>query len=170
MRLSLADRPALRLAGPALLLLAGLLRWVDGRDGAHGSEPWWTVAHLTFLGAVVALVALVADVRLVAVHRGAATLALGVASVGATALAVAMAADLPGSWPDVLTGVFALGVVGALSALAWSRQVSRLEPAIALLGFAAIVVDLDLLPLGAALLAGAVAKAPVRDAQPTQPV
>jgi hypothetical protein len=170
MRLSLADRPAPRLAGPALLLLAGGLRWVDGRDGSHGSEPWWTFGHLAFACAVVALVALVADLRRVAVHRGAASVALGVASVGATALAVAMTADLPGPWPDVLTGLFALGVVGALSALAWSRQVSRLEPALALLGFAAILVDLDLLPLGAALLAGAVAKAPVQDPQPAQPV
>ena len=170
MHLSPAVRPAARLAGPALLLLSGVLRWVDGRDGSHGSEPWWTVAHVAFVGAVVALVALVADVRRVAVHRGAATLALGLASVGAAGLAVAWVADLPEPWPEVLTALFALGVVGALTALAWSRQVSVLEPALALLGFAAIVVDLDLLPLGAALLAGAVAKAPVPDGRPAQPV
>jgi hypothetical protein len=61
----------LRLAGPALLLGYGLLRWVDGRDGSQGSEPWWTVGHLAFLGAVVAFVALVAGVRRVAEQRGA---------------------------------------------------------------------------------------------------
>ena len=69
----------------------------------------------------------------------------------------------------MLPPLFVLGVVGALAALAVARQVSWLEPALALAGFAAIVGDLDLLPLGAALLAGAVAKAPATDERDRQP-
>jgi hypothetical protein len=173
-------RPTVRLAGPALLLVYGLLRWVDGHDGSHGSEPWWTVGHLAFLGAVVAFIVLVAGVRRVAEHRGAVTAALVAAAVGGAGMAVVIAGDLsswadrtldlPGPLLDVLPPVFVLGVVGALAALAAARQVSWLEPALALAGFAAIVVDLDLLPLGAALLAGAVAKAPAGKAPAGQPV
>ena len=142
---------ATRLAGPGLLLAAGVLRWLDGRDGDLGSEPWSTATHVAFLGAVVAFVALVAGVRRVASRSGAVTVALVAASLGA----VGTALDIPGG-----LALFVLGVVGALAALAAARQVSWLEPVLALAGFAAIVVDLDLLPLGAALLAGAVAKSP----------
>jgi hypothetical protein len=163
-------RPLVRLAGPVLLLGYGLLRWADGHDGSHGTEPWWTAGHLAFLGAVLAFVALVAGVRRVAQHRGAATAALVAAAAGGAGIAMLLAGDiwswadgaidLPGPLLDALPALFVLGVVGALAALAAARQVSWLEPALALTGLAAIVVDLDLLPFGAALLAGAVAKAP----------
>ena len=169
-----------RLAGPALLLASGALRWVDGHDGSLGSEPWWTLWHLTFLAAVAALVALVADVRRVAELRSAVTAAV----VGFLAIAVLVAGDVS-PWPDrapdlpglvsgvmsdVLPLVFVLGVVGALAALATARQVSWLEPTLALLAFAAIAVDLDLLTLAAALLAGAVAQAPVTRSELPQPL
>ena len=171
---------AMRLAGPALLLVCGLLRWVDGRDGDLGSEPWWTVGHLALLGAIVAFVALVAVVRRMAVHRAGVTAALVAAAVGGAGMAVTVAGDisgwvdrsldLPGPALDLLPVTFVLGVVGALAALAAARQVSWLEPALALAGFAAIVVDLDLLPVGAALLAGAVAKSPVPKEPAAQPL
>jgi hypothetical protein len=169
-----------RLAGPALLLAAGALRWIDGHDGSLGSEPWWTGAHLVFLAGVAALVTLVADVRRVAQHRAAVTAALVVAVIGAAGIAVVVAGEvsswsagalgLPGVNPDVLPTLFAVGVVGALTALAAARQVSWLEPALALLAFTAIAVDLDLLPLAAALLAGALAQAPATRSGQTQPL
>jgi hypothetical protein len=171
---------ATRLAGPALLLACGLLRWVDGRDGNLGSEPWWAVGHLAFLGAIVAFVALVGVVRRMAIHRAGVTAALVAAAVGGAGVAVTVAGDIF-AWADrspgpsgpllvLLPVTFVLGVVGALAALAAARQVSWLEPALALAGFAAIVVDLDLLPVGAALLAGAVAKPPVPKEPAAQPL
>ncbi|GAB2617337.1 hypothetical protein GCM10027168_57190 [Streptomyces capparidis] len=37
------------LAAPLLLLAYGLVRLLDGLDGAHGPGPAWTVGHLLFL-------------------------------------------------------------------------------------------------------------------------
>ena len=130
--------PAVRLAGPALLLGYGALRWVDAREGGYGGEPWWTAGHLAFLGAVVAFVVFVAAVRGVARHRAAATVALVLTVVGAVGMAAVIAGDLsgwadrvldlPGPLRDAPPPLFVLGVVGSLAVLAWGRQVSRLEP------------------------------------------
>ena len=144
---------ATRLAGPGLLLGAGALRWLDGRDGSVGDQPWLIGTHAALLAAMVAFVALVAGARGVAANRGAVTVALVASAVGS----VGTVLDVAGGFV-----LFVLGVVGALAALAATRQVSWLEPVLARAGFAAVVLDLDLLPLGAALLAGAVAKAPAR--------
>ena len=150
-----------RLTGPGLLMASALLRWLDGRDGTLGGEPWWTLSHLALGGALVAFVAVVAGVRRVAARRGLVTVAL----VGSALGALGVALGTPGAF-----AVFVLGVVGALAALAAARQVSWLEPALALAGFAAVAGDLDLLALGAALLAGAFAKAPAAAGATRQPL
>jgi hypothetical protein len=37
---------------PAFMLMYGLVRLIDGRDGQHGPGPAWTVGHLIFLGSL----------------------------------------------------------------------------------------------------------------------
>ncbi|WP_067832684.1 hypothetical protein [Actinomadura kijaniata] len=37
---------------PALMLVYGVVRLIDGRDGQHGPGPAWTVGHLIFLGSL----------------------------------------------------------------------------------------------------------------------
>ncbi|MFD0538339.1 hypothetical protein ACFQY7_36105 [Actinomadura luteofluorescens] len=37
---------------PALMLVYGVVRLIDGRDGQHGPGPAWTVGHLLFLGSL----------------------------------------------------------------------------------------------------------------------
>ncbi|MBF4766963.1 hypothetical protein ISU10_04200 [Nocardioides agariphilus] len=150
-----------RLTGPGLLLAAALMRWADGRHGDLGDQPWTALAHLAFGGALLAFVAVAAGVRRVAAHRRIVTVAV----VGAALGVLGVALGTPGGF-----AVFVLGVVGTLAALAAARQVSWLEPALALAGFAAVAGDLDLLALGAALLAGAFAQAPAPARPKPQPV
>ena len=45
-------RPAY-LAAPALAMVYGVLRVVDGFDGSRGPGPAWTLGHLAFMGALV---------------------------------------------------------------------------------------------------------------------
>jgi hypothetical protein len=143
-----------------LVLAAGLARWVDGRDGSVGGEPWWAVTQLTLLGAVVALVGLVLGIRRDARHRGTVTVSLVLSTVGALGLVAAGVGDTT-SWPFAAAlGLFDLGVASAWAALAAAHQVSWLEPALVLAGVAVIGVSLDLLPVAAALLAGALAQSP----------
>ncbi len=175
------DSPTLgrRLAGPALLLAGGLLRWADGRDGEIGGEPWWTLGNVAYLGAVVALVALVAGVRRIAQRRASVTVALGAAVAGGLAVAGLIAGEISsraddklaplGGILEVLSILLVLGVVGAWAALATAHQVSWLEPALATAGFAVVLVDLDLAMVAAALLASAVARSPDRVTQSCQP-
>jgi len=151
-----------RLLGPALLLLAGALRWVDGRDGSLGDQPWRTFGDLVLLAALAAFVALVAGVRRVARHRGAATGALVATALGAVGAVV-----LPGPADEVSAAVVALGLVGSLAVLARDHRVSWLEPALATVGFAAVIADRDLLVVAGALLASAVVQPP--EAAPRAP-
>jgi hypothetical protein len=129
--------PAARLAGPALLLLSAL-------PGPAGDAA--------FVGALVALAASAWALARVARHRRSACAAAGLATLGSIGLALT---------PGVL-GAIALvaGTCGVLAVLAWDRQVSVLEPVLALLGLGVVVLDRGLVVAGALLVAVALARGP----------
>ncbi|MEO6511427.1 MAG: hypothetical protein ABIO16_10585 [Nocardioides sp.] len=132
--------PAVRLAGPALLLTSAL-------PGPAGD--------VAFVGALAAFVALTWALGRVARHRRPALLAAGLATVGAIGLVLA-----DGVLGTLSAGAFVAGVAGALGVLAVGRQVSLLEPVLALVGLGITVLDRGLVALGALLVGVALARGP----------
>ncbi|MFJ5719022.1 hypothetical protein [Streptomyces sp. NPDC093149] len=86
------------LVGPALMAGYGVVRLVGRAVGDYGPGAWWTVAHLLFLAAVVAFVAVFRGLRGLAGVRGGRRVAVEVASwagvLGAAAVAVQALIDL----------------------------------------------------------------------------
>ncbi|MGH3462441.1 MAG: hypothetical protein ACRDP9_13290 [Kribbellaceae bacterium] len=163
-----ADRAiaAVAVAAPLLLLVYGVLRWVDGRDGSHGPGWAWDLGHTAFLLAIVGFAILGALLRPRAGQRHS---TLGIVAVMAVALGAAAfvwvilgdlfpSIDEAAEVPDL---VFNLGPVlfqvGLLTLLVLRVVAGRLpfwSPVLVLLGFVPIAVDLDLLPLGALVILG----------------
>jgi hypothetical protein len=133
--------PALRLAGPALLLLSAL-------PGPAGD--------VALVGAVVALAAVAWTLARMARHRRSAYAAAGLAGVGAVGLVLGVPA----------AAAFVAGVAGVLAVLAVGRQVSPLEPALALAGLTMAFVHPELVAAGALLLGVALARRPERPGTP----
>ncbi|MER7330042.1 MULTISPECIES: hypothetical protein [unclassified Micromonospora] len=161
--------PAAAVGGPALLLLYGLLRLVDGLDGDRGDGWAWDVGHTFFLVAFLLFGALVVGLRrlllAVAPRRRMLTEAATVSGlVGVAAFVWVILGDLfPGladaaALPDpaMVLGplLFQVGILTLLVQAGTTRP--RLLPAWVpvpvLLGFAGIAADLDLLPLAAAVI------------------
>jgi hypothetical protein len=159
-------------AAPVLLFMYGVLRLIDGMDGRHGPGLAWNVGHTLFFVAMVLFGFLILGMRqLVAAGRArrpadAATVA-GLAGV-ACFLWVILGDLLPDfgdavAVPDPvrLAGplLFQLGLLVLLVVLAAGhpRRVPVWSPLLVFAGFASFAVDLDLIPVGAALvLAGLV--------------
>ncbi|MGA8115802.1 MAG: hypothetical protein WCA46_19245 [Actinocatenispora sp.] len=157
------------LAGPLLLLGYGVLRLIDGLDGSHGSEPYWSLGHtLFFLGIILFGVLAVGLLRLVPRTAGwprplakAATVA---SLFGAACFLWVIAGDLfqdfhdAAHLPDVLMMIgpllFELGQLTLLSILASvrPRRLPAWSPVLVLVGFVALSANLDLLPLSALLV------------------
>lgn len=153
------------LGAPLLICGYGVLRLIDGRDGDHGPGLAWNLGHLMFLLAIGLLAALM--VRLHRLVRSAsrplpADLFLALGLLGAGCFVVVIAGDLSATIDDAVTVpdaimllgplAFMTGLIGPLVWLSRSRSVSPWSPALALLGFVVFSANLDLLPLGAALL------------------
>lgn len=161
--------PAAAVGGPALLLLYGLLRLVDGLDGDRGDGWAWDVGHTFFLVGIVLFGALVVGLRrlLLAVssRRRALTEAatvlglVGVASfvwviLGDLFPSLADAAPLPDPAMALGPPLFQAGILTllVLAGATRPRLLPAWVPVPVLLGFLGIAVDLDLLPLAAAVI------------------
>ena len=157
-------------AAPALMLVYGRLRVVDGLDGDRNNEPAWDLGHIAFFIAIVLFAVLAVALR--ALDRPAGT-APRVLVDGATVAVLAggfcflwvIAGDLSESFqsaaplPDPLQPagpvLFEVGLLILLVRLVLARRLPAWSPVAVLAGFAAIAVDLDLLPLGSALVLAA---------------
>lgn len=152
------------LATPLGLLCYAAARYLDGRDGSHGPGPAWTVGHVAFLVALAGFGVLALGLRPVlarSTRRAVADPLAATAIVGVllfcwvtlTDLVPALKAGAPLPAPLKLVGpvLFVLGVLAQLSLLAVRRprRLPPTTPAFALLAFAAIIADLDLLVVSA---------------------
>jgi hypothetical protein len=161
---SMTSKPPLvrfcALVAPACMLVYGVLRWLDGLDGHHGPGVFWNVGHTFFFVAFVLLATLMVGIRPL-VPRAHAT--AGVATVAAVAGAACFLwvtlGDLFSSFPALpdalqLIGplLFEVGALTLLIQLVLARQVTAWSPVLVFLGFLAIAINLDLLPLGAVLV------------------
>ncbi|SHN74712.1 hypothetical protein [Cryptosporangium aurantiacum] len=164
------------LAAPLLLLGYGLVRLVDGLDGSHGPGPAWTIGHLLFLAALVGFGAVTLDLRrrIGSLPALLTTVAVG---LGLLAFAKVVIVDLIVGFGaadraemnlryrdyetpadpalDFVGMLFPLGLVVLLALLAVAGRTAWWSPLLALGGFVVLTIELDLLPLGALLLLGA---------------
>jgi hypothetical protein len=168
------------IAAPALFIAYGLVRWIDGADGNHGPGIAWTIGHLFFLaGFLLYAVVLVALRRAIVRLRLLASVALVAGLIGVVAFVRVIIIDLIvgirasdrvemsrlgdgyDRWPGNL-GIYdtfytigpALFLAGflTLAILLTRLRLPAWSPVLLVLGFAAITINLDLMPLGGALL------------------
>jgi hypothetical protein len=151
-----------------LLLGYGLLRLIDRLDGHSDKGAWaWNTGHTLFLFGILGFAALIVGLhgvlrtrltRLRAVDDVAALAGL----VGAAAFVWVILGDLFPRFADavdtpdlVLLGgpaLFEVGLLVLLYRAAAARLLPVWAPVLVLVGFVAIAVNLDLLPVGAALV------------------
>ncbi len=169
-RTSVSLVPLASIGAPALLLCYGLLRLVDGLDGEHGPDGWaWNVGHTCFLGAIVLFAALMVGLRRVLLtaaprQRLLTEVPSALGLFGAVCFAFVILHDLFPALGDAVPVVDPARAVGPLL-----FQVGLLIPLVragirrppllpawvavpVLIGFVLIAVDLNLLPLAAALI------------------
>jgi hypothetical protein len=146
------------LAAPALMLFYGVTRFFDGLDGDRGDSWLWDAGHVAFFFAIV-LFAILGE-RLRRLHPGVLTTVAEAATVfGAACFLWVITGDLFDSWPGLpsaleLVGpaLFQLGLLTLLVRHAAARGIPAWSPLLVLLGFVAIPLSLDLLPLAAILI------------------
>jgi hypothetical protein len=156
-------------AAPALLLLYGALRLVDGSESGRGAGLIWNLSHIMFLIAFVLFGVLIVGLGRLATttvrwQRTSARAAVVVGLVGVVGFVWVGLGDIfarlsdYAQLPDQVLAVgpllFQLGLLALLVQLAAtrSRQLPAWSPLLVLLGFGTIDVNLDLLPIGAALI------------------
>lgn len=155
-------------AAPGLMLLYGILRWIDGLDGHRKGGPAWNVGHAAFFLAIVLFGVLSIALRRTvrpgsSVRHLAADVATAATLVGAACFLWVIAGDLSADFrqaaplpgPLQLIGplLFQLGLLTLLALMvAGPRRLPAWSPVLVLLGFVAIAVRLDLLPLAAVLV------------------
>ncbi|MEV4479103.1 hypothetical protein [Micromonospora coxensis] len=155
------------LVAPLLLLVYGLFRVADGLDGDRGNGWAWDVGHVAFGLGILVFAALALRLRrtlLPAGWRPVLTVATAATLLGSVAFLWVIVYDLfPGledmaeiPGPIFLLGpaLFELGLLALLlrAVLVRPRLLPPWSPVLVLVGFVAIAVDLDLLPVGAALV------------------
>jgi hypothetical protein len=157
------------LAAPALLLLYGLLRLIDGLDGDHGPGLAWNLGHTLFLIGFVLLGVLAVGMRQLVPAttvwtRIVASLATVAALFGVACFLWVILGDLfpdfhdAAALPDALDMLgplsFQLGVLTLLIILvtARPRRLPIWSPLLVLIGFVLFAVNLDLIPIGALLI------------------
>jgi hypothetical protein len=148
------------------MLVYGLLRVIDGLDGDRHNGPAWDLGHLAFFVAIVLFAVLALALRALDRPAGWWRVVVDAATVavlaGAGCFLWVIAGDLSGDFhsaaplPDVLEPVgpllFQAGLLVLLVRLVPARRLPAWSPVVVLLGFAAIGLNLDLLPLGAVLV------------------
>ncbi|GAA4570074.1 hypothetical protein GCM10023176_27930 [Micromonospora coerulea] len=156
------------LTASSLLFGYGVLRLLDGLDGYRDKSGWaWLTGHTLFLLGILLFGVLLVGLRglLLAAsprHRLLTGVATVAGLVGAAAFVWVILGDIFPGFADavpppdpVLAGGPALFELGLLTLLVRAVAVRLLPawgPVLVLVGFVAIAVDLDLLPLGAALV------------------
>jgi hypothetical protein len=147
-------------AAPLLLLTYGILRWIDGLDGHRKGGPAWDLGHLAFFASM-AMFAVIAVVlfRRTRMGRRLAGVAAVAAVFGAGCFLWVIAGDLSDGfrqrWPLPasleIAGplLFVLGMVVLLSLQVAAGRVPVWSPLLLFVGYAAISVNLDLLPFAA---------------------
>jgi hypothetical protein len=151
---------SLSLSAPLLLLFYGVLRFFGSLDG-HTKGGWtWTLGHLAFFGAMVLFAALAVAMW----ERARALSAIGLAAAvfGVGCFLWVIAGDLNAGFHDRLplpSGLetagplcFVLGMILLLSIRVADGRVPWWSPALFFVGFLAISVNLDLLPLAAVVI------------------
>ncbi|MET3422916.1 uncharacterized membrane protein YgdD (TMEM256/DUF423 family) [Actinoplanes tereljensis] len=154
-------------AAPLLLLAYGVLRWMDGLDGHRDKQgAAWIVGHLAFFGSMVlfAMIA-VALFRRTRMGRRIAAVAAAVSVFGVACFLWVIVGDLSASFRDrwplpgplEITGplLFVLGMSVLLSLQVAAGRVPVWSPILFFLGYLAISVNLDLLPLAALVILAA---------------
>jgi hypothetical protein len=147
-------------AAPALMLAYGVCRWADGLDGDKHNGIAWTIGHAAFWVAIV-LFALLADRlrrSLPSLLTAAATV---VTAAGSVLFLWVITHDLVSAFPnapDVVQTIgpalFDLGLLTLLVRHAIAGKLPIWSPILVLIGFAAIPISLDLLPI-ASIVVGA---------------
>ncbi|MDH6135799.1 hypothetical protein P3T37_005216 [Kitasatospora sp. MAA4] len=178
------------LAAPALLATYGVVRLLDGQ---HGPGPGWTTGHLALLGSLLMFGVVMHGLYRAAAARGpvAPGVAFGAGLLGLGASLGQVGIDLyvglrtvdsagkdrlfeqiqshPGVLPvfyTVLPLFFYVGLLGLAGVLAVRRLVPFRSPLLVLAATVLMAASLDLMPVGAALLALATAPLVVRRAAP----
>lgn len=162
-------RPA-AVTASLLLLGYGVLRLLEGLDGHRDKSGWaWLTGHTLFLLGIVLFAVVIVELRgLLLVtsprQRALTDVAAGAGLVGAAGFVWVILGDLFPRFADavpppdlVLLGGPALFELGLLTLLVRAVVVRLLPvwaPVLVLAGFVAIAVNLDLLPIGAALVFG----------------
>jgi hypothetical protein len=153
---------------PSALLGYGCLRWIDGLNGKHHDGPAWTVGHVAFFLSIVLFAVIAVRLRGVAAgttRRVVANVAAAATLFGAACFLWVITGDLvaafrqrwplPGPLEATGPALFGIGLVVLLSLLVAAGRAPVWSPLLFFAGFAAISVNLDLLPLGALLVLGA---------------
>ncbi|MEV4754933.1 hypothetical protein AB0J86_07450 [Micromonospora sp. NPDC049559] len=162
---------------PALTIVYGLVRLLDGLDGRYGPGLLWTLGHLAFLVALVlfGFVLLAARrttgggrIATTAAVVGVAGLVCSIAQIGIDVV-VGLAADdkagmrqmfgqvqdVPGVTVAVYgpgPALFYVGLLALVVHLAVRRRVAAWVPVVLLLGIGVAVTSLDLLPVAGLLI------------------
>ena len=170
------------IAAPGLTVVYGLVRLLDGLDGAHGPGFLWTAGHLAFLAALILFVNVLLTARRMAGGGAVATTAAVAGVIGAicsivqididivvgitagdTAAMKQMFADVQ-DIPGVAFAIYgpgpALFYVGLLALaihLAVVRVAAVWTPVLLFLGIGVAVASLDLLPLAGLLILASLA-------------
>jgi hypothetical protein len=162
------------LLGPLLMLGYGVVRLIDGLDGDHGPGAAWTLGHLLFLAGLLTFGVITVDLYRLAPGWIATLLLVGTAiglvafvwttlvdlRVGLTASTHAEMATYFHRWNppapvQAIAPLFQIGLFGSLVRLAAKRWVPWWSPVCVVLASLAIVINLNLLPLGALLFLAA---------------
>ena len=171
-------------AAPLLMLAYGVLRWIDGLDGHRKGGPAWDLGHLAFLASMVTFVLIAAALfRRATFARRTAFVAVASAVFGSACMIWVIAGDLSAGFrdrwplPEPLQSAgpvcFVLGMVALLSLHVAAGRLPVWSPMLLFLGYTAITVNLDLLPVAALLMLGALAplgRAPARGSRLARPV
>jgi hypothetical protein len=149
------------LVAPVLMFAYGVLRFIDGLDGQRKNGAAWDVGHVSFFIAMVLFAVLAVGIgRAVrtagGAHRYIADAAVVLAVLGAAAFLWVITGDLFAgfpSLPDALATIgpalFQVGTLVLLIQLVVGRQLPVWSPVLVVLGFGAVAVSLDLIPVGA---------------------
>jgi len=148
------------IAAPALMLFYGLCRWADGRDGDRGNGIAWDIGHVAFFIAFVLFAILAVRLRdWERRPRVLIDLATAAALFGAACFLWVVTGDLFDSWPSLPSALevvgpllYQLGTLVVLVRLVVAGRLPWWSPMLVLIGFAAIPISLDLLPVAALVI------------------
>jgi hypothetical protein len=143
------------------MFVYAVLRWIDGLDGHHDKgSAYWNIGHAFFFIGFVLLAAMLVGIRpLVPRAHSTAGVATVAGVLGAACFLWVTLGDLFASFPDLpdwlqIVGplLFEVGALTLLTQLVLARWVTVWCPVLVFLGFVAIAVNLDLLPLASILV------------------